>query len=197
MWNAWDLTDPVHRRTFDHPDLYSFVDVSQNNLRHEQVHWDNMQIARQIVADPPRPVNNNKIYGGSALGGGIPEGLNKFWRNILGGIASSRFHRPGPQHGYFSIGLSEIAQQQIRSARVFQEAFDVFRAEPDVNSSLLTDRDTNEAYLAYIPGEQYAVYFTDGGEVGLDLRDTQGRFNLKWLDITSSQWSGEEEDFRR
>ncbi len=193
MWNARDLTDPVHRRTFDHPDLYSFVDVSQNNLRDEQVHWDNMQIARQIVADPPRPVNNNKIYGGSALGGGIPEGLNKFWRNILGGIASSRFHRPGPRPGYFSIGLSEIAQQQIRSARVFQEAFDVFRAEPDVTSSLLTDRDTNEAYLAYIPGEQYAIYFTDGGEVGLDLRDTQGRFNLKWLDITTSQWSDEEE----
>jgi hypothetical protein len=193
MWNAWDLTDPVHRRTFDHPGLYSFVDVSQNNLRHEQVHWDNMQVARQIVADPPRPVNNNKIYGGSALGGGIPEGLNKFWRNILGGIASSRFHRPGPRHGYFSIGLSEIARQQIRSARVFQEAFDVFRAEPDVNSSLLSDRDINEAYLAYIPGKQYAIYFTDGGEVGLDLRDTHGRFILKWLDISNSKWSGAEE----
>jgi hypothetical protein len=28
MWNVHDLTDPVHRRTFDHPELYSFVDVS-------------------------------------------------------------------------------------------------------------------------------------------------------------------------
>jgi hypothetical protein len=193
MWNAWDLTDSVHRRTFDHPDLYSFVDVSQNNLRHEQTHWDNMQIARQIVADPPRPVNNNKIYGGSALGGGIHEGLNKFWRNILGGIASSRFHRPGPQYGFFSIGLSELARQQIRSARVFQEAFDVFRAEPDVNSSLLVDREPNEAYLAYTRGKQYAVYLTRGGKVGLDLRDIQGRFVMKWLDIAKSQWFGEQD----
>jgi hypothetical protein len=193
MWDAHDLTDPMHRRTFDHPDLYSFVDVSQNNARHGQVHWDNMQIARQIVSDPIRPVNNNKIYGGSAIGGGVPEGLNKFWRNILGGIASSRFHRPGPQHGFFGVGLSEPAQQQIRSARVFQEVFDVFRAEPDVNSSLLTGRDMNEAYLAFTPGEQYAVYFIDGGNVGLDLREEQGDFVMKWLDITGSRWLDEQE----
>lgn len=193
MWNAHDLTDPVHRRTFDHPDLYSFVDVSQNNIRDGQTHWDNMQIARQIVADPPRPVNNNKIYGGSALGGGIHEGLNKFWRNILGGIASSRFHRPGPEYGYFSIGLSELAQTQIKSARMFEEVFNVFHAEPDVNSTLLTDRETNEAYSAYVPGGQYAVYFTDGGEVGLDLRDTPGLFLKKWLDISNNQWLEEQE----
>lgn len=193
MWNAHDLTDSVHRRTFDHPGLYSFVDVSQNNLRDGQTHWDNMQIARQIVADPPRPVNNNKIYGGSALGGGIPEGLNKFWRNILGGIASSRFHRPGPDYGYFSIGLSELAQTQIRSARMFEEIFNVFRAEPDINSRLLIDRQPNEAYLAFTDGEQYAVYFTDGGEVNLDLTDAQGKFRMMWLDINNSRWLVEKE----
>lgn len=31
MWDAHDLTSPQHRHTFDHPDLYSFVDTSQNN----------------------------------------------------------------------------------------------------------------------------------------------------------------------
>jgi hypothetical protein len=76
MWNAHDLTDPMHRRTFDHPDLYSFVDTSQNNLRDGQTHWNNMQAARRMVADPPRPMNNNKIYGGSALGGGTTEGTS-------------------------------------------------------------------------------------------------------------------------
>jgi hypothetical protein len=191
MWNAHDLTDPMHRRTFDHPGLYSFVDVSQNNLRDGQVHWDNMQAARQMVADPPRPMNNIKIYGGSALGGGIVEGTNKFWRNILGGIAASRFHRPGPEDGFFSIGLSDLAQTQIRGARMLEEVFDLFRAEPDVNSSLLGNRYPNEAYLSYLEGEQYAVYFPRGGEVRLDLSRAKGDMVLKWLDISNSRWIGE------
>jgi purine nucleosidase len=191
MWNAHDLTDPMHRRTFDHPDLYSYVDTSQNNLRDGQTHWDNMQAARRMVADPPRPMNNNKIYGGSALGGGTTEGTHKFWRNILGGVATSRFHRPGPRDGFFSIGLNELAQTQIRSARLFAASFDLFRAMPDVDSRLLLDRQTNEAYLAYIPGEQYAVYFVDGGAVRLDLSDAHGEFTLKWLDISNTRWTRE------
>jgi hypothetical protein len=191
MWNAHDLTDPMHRRTFDHPELYSFVDVSQNNLRNGQAHWDNMQVARQMVSYPPRPMNNIKIYGGSALGGGITEGTNKFWRNILGGVAASRFHRPGPRHGFFSIGLSDLARSQIQSARMLEEVFDIFRAVPDVNSSLLGNRDPNEAYLSYIEGEQYAVYFPRGGEVRLDLGSAKGDMVLQWLDIPNSRWIGE------
>ncbi|HEY8503237.1 MAG TPA: hypothetical protein VIL46_01555, partial [Gemmataceae bacterium] len=31
MWDPWDLSDPLHRNTFDHPETYSFIDVSQNN----------------------------------------------------------------------------------------------------------------------------------------------------------------------
>ena len=26
MWDAWDLTSEEHKRTFDHPELYDFVD---------------------------------------------------------------------------------------------------------------------------------------------------------------------------
>ena len=191
MWNEHDLTHPMHRRTFDHPELYDFVDTSQNNLRDGQIHWNNMQAARQMVADPPRPMNNNKIYGGSALGGGVEEGTHKFWRNILGGVASSRFHRPGPRDGFFSIGLNELAQTQIRSARMFLEKFDVFRAEPDVDSKLLSNREVNEAYLAFTPGEQYAVYFPDGGSVGLDVSGGSGNFTLQWLHISNRSWSAE------
>jgi hypothetical protein len=189
MWNAHDLTDPMHRRTFDHPELYSFVDTSQNNLRNGQTHWDNMQAARQMVSDPPRPMNNVKIYGGSSLGGGTVEGTHKFWRNIIGGVATSRFHRPGPRDGFFSIGLNELAQTQLRSARMFLEAFDVFAAEPD--NGLLADRAENEAYCAADPGKQYAVYFPDGGSVLLDLSAAEGPFRTRWLDIESSRWSDE------
>lgn len=191
MWDEHDLNDPMHLRTFDHPDLYYYVDTSQNNLRDGQTHWDNMQAARRMVAEPPRPMNNNKIYGGEALGGGITEGTHKFWRNIMGGVASSRFHRPGPRYGYFSLGLSELAQTQIRSARMFEVAFDIFGAEPDVDSRLLGNRDENEAYLAYTEHEQYAVYFPDGGSVTLDLSDVSAGLSMQWLDISNSRWIDE------
>ena len=37
------------------------------------------------------------------------------------------------------------------------------------------------------------MFFTDGGEVGLDLSDALGRFVKKWLDITNRQWLEEQE----
>jgi hypothetical protein len=192
MWNHWDLSNPMHQRTIGHSGIYSYIDISQNNHQNGQAHWDNMMAARQLISDQIRPMNNVKIYGGDRHGGGLIEGVNKFWRNIMGGCASARFHRPGRIHGYYGAGLSELAQTQIRSARMFEEAFDIFRAQPDADSYRLTVRDDNEAYLTYIPGEQYAVYFPDGGTVSLDLNDVQGRINLKWLDISQSIWLEED-----
>ncbi len=188
MWNHWDLSNAMHRRTFDHPDLYSFVDISQNNHQTGQTHWDNIQVARRLVADPPRPMNNVKIYGGEHHGGGLVEGMHKLWRSILGGCASARFHRPGRQHGYYGAGLNELAQTHLRSVRLFTAEFDVFRATPDVDGRLLLDRQTNEAYLSYIPGQQYAVYFPDGGEVKLDVSAARGTLQVHWLGITHSAW---------
>jgi hypothetical protein len=69
------------------------------------------------------------------------------------------------------------------------EEFDVFRASPDVDSSLLGNREDNEAYLAYIPGEQYALFFPGGGTVSLDMTDIKGPLTLRWLDISKSSWS--------
>jgi hypothetical protein len=191
MWDNWNLSDRMHRRTFDHPDLYSFVDISQNNHQTGQTHWDNMQAARKLVATPPRPMNNVKIYGGEHHGGGLVEGAHKLWRSVLGGCASARFHRPGRQPGYYGAGLNELAQTQIRSARMLAQNFDLFRATPDPENRLLLDREANEAYLSFIPGEQYAVYFPNGGAVRLDLNETHGRFTLKWLDISNSRWTEE------
>ncbi len=188
MWDAWDLNSPMHRRTFDHPDLYSYVDISQNNHQVGQTHWDNMQAARKLIADPPRPMNNVKIYGGERHGGSVVEATRKLWQNVLGGCASARFHRPGPRPGLYGVGLSELAQTHLRSARLFTAEFDVFRATPDVDSRLLLDRQTNEAYLSYIPGQQYAVYFPDGGEVKLDVSAARGTLRVRWLDITHSAW---------
>jgi hypothetical protein len=189
MWDSHDLTHAMHRRTFDHPELYSYVDISQNNHNDAQTHWDNMQAVRRLVADPPRPINNVKLYGGSRHGGGTAEGTHRLWRNILGGMASSRFHRPGAQPGYYGIGLNELARMHLRSARMFTEAFDVFAAEPVLD--LLHDRGENEAYLAATPGEQYGLFFPNGGSVELDLSLAQGTFRLRWLNILGSEWVNE------
>jgi hypothetical protein len=49
---------------------------------------------------------------------------------------------------------------------------------------LLSDRESNETYLAAKPGECYALYFTDGGSVGLDLSDATGFFEITWISIS-------------
>jgi hypothetical protein len=186
MWNHWDLSSPMHRRTFDQPGLYSFVDISQNNHQTGQTHWANMQIARRLVADPPRPMNNVKIYGGEHHGGGLVEGMHKLWRSVFGGCASARFHRPGRQHGYYGAGLNELAQTHIRSLRMLTDAMNVFVCEP--RNDLLSDRSVNEAYCFAQPGQQYAVYFPDGGQVTLDVSGDKGTLQVRWLDISRSAW---------
>ena len=40
MWDAWDLFHDQHKHTLDHPEIYSFCDVSQNNHQKRQTHWD-------------------------------------------------------------------------------------------------------------------------------------------------------------
>ena len=67
---------------------------------------------RHYIRDFPRPVNHTKTYGGQLFWTSGPNhGVERFWRNIVGGAASTRFHRP---HG--GIGISERAQKQILSA---------------------------------------------------------------------------------
>lgn len=184
MWDAWDLKDEEHRRTLDRPELYDFADVSQNNHNQNQEHWDNLQWVRDYTAEAPRPLNHVKIYGADGGPyGSTRDALERFWRSILGGGASVRFHRPSS-----GIGLSETAQAHLRSADHLVNAFDLFRARPDAESQLLSDRGPDEAYLSYVPGEEYVVYFTDGGSVQLDLADTDGPFTLRWLNISAGSW---------
>lgn len=178
MWDDWDLRADRHERTFDHPELYSFVDVSQNSHQIGQTQWDNLQWARERVAEPPRPVNNVKTYGG-VHGGGADEGQHKLWRNILGGAASSRYHRPGG-----GIGMNEVTLAHLRSLRDIVDEMDLIAAEP--MNDLLSNRAEDEAYVSAIPGEAYALYFPEGGSVGLDL--AEGTFELQWVDVLANEW---------
>jgi len=190
MWDAWDLKAEEHRRTFDHPERYRFVDVSQNNQKKGQEHWDNFQWVRQYVAKVPRPLNTTKTYGADGgRFGNQRDGIERWWRHVIGGVASARFHRPGPT-GIYGLGLSEPAVASLRAARKLESLVKLWEVEPDATHSLLSDRADNEAYLAAAPGRTYAMYFTDGGSVGLDLRKHPGRHMLRWIDIATGEWAG-------
>jgi len=187
MWDPHDLSDPMHANTFDHPETYSFVDISQNNHQSGQRHWDNAlgQRARIARSGRVRPINNVKIYGAdTGKYGNGRDGQERFWRNIFVGCASARFHRPPS-----GLGLSPTAQAHIKSLRTLTDAMDVFSCQP--HNELLSDRADNEAYCMARPGAEYAVFFPDGGQVRLDASAGGARqLTLRWLDILSSKWAG-------
>ncbi len=186
MWDAWDLKSDEHKRTLDHPERYDFADVSQNNQKKGQEHWDNFQWVRARVAGQPRPLNTVKTYGADGgRFGNNRDGLERFWRHVIGGAASARFHRPDS-----GLGLSQPAVAAIRAARKLESLIKLWDVEPA--NHLLSDRAGNEAYLAARPGVAYALYFTDGGSVGLDLKDAPGRFDVRWIDIGTGEWGKRE-----
>ena len=176
------------RQALDHPELYPFIDVSQVNSRSfGEDHWDHFYWIVRQGAPHPRPLNNTKIYsdGETSWGSGTPkDGIERFWRNLIGGAASCRFHRPGG-----GIGLNEVAQACIRSARSVETLIKFWDVEPHME--LLGDRERNEAYLSARPGEQYVLFFTDGGSVRLDLEKWDSTFLLRWMDVSSGAWGSE------
>jgi hypothetical protein len=175
---------------FNDPDNYMFADLSQvNHLNFDDDHWDKIiWLIDQVNQGKPRPSNHTKIYGGGYLyfgTGGLEDGIERFWRNLLAGSASSRFHRPNAGNG-----LNEKAKASIRAARLLENTIKLWDVEPHME--LLVDRQPNEAYLAALPGEQYALYFTYGGSVGLDLTASPGSFAIRWISITEGVLAREE-----
>lgn len=190
MWDDYDIRSEMHSATYDHPEVYTFLDVSQNNHLWDETHWNNGQdLRRRIIASGSiRPINSVKIYGATAkaLGfGSSRDGQERFWRNVFGGLASSRFHRPPS-----GLGLNEIAQAHIRSMRMLTSEIDLFTCEP--HNDLLSLRSWNSSYCFANPGVAYAVFFTDGGNVVLDMHAAGARpLSLRWLDVRNCEWHGE------
>lgn len=187
MWDPWNLGNPMHLATFDHPELYTFADISQNNHQPGQTHWDNAQRAMvEHLTDPPRPVNSVKIYGGERHGHSLEEGTRRLWRNILGGMASARFHRTGDPLDAFGAGLRPLARAHVAAARAFTDSVPLFQMRPRLD--LLSDRDPDEAYAMAAEGEAYALYFPNGGRVALDLSAAPAQMEGRWLSILAGQW---------
>jgi hypothetical protein len=183
-----------HAHIYDNPELYTFVDISQNNAFPGlgQGHYDNILWVRERLSERPRPINNNKNYGGFRHGD--QESIARMGRMIFAGAASVRFHRPHPledpaamyAESEFGLGLSPRAQAIIRSLRMATDELDIARTEP--RNDLLGDREENEAYLLANPGSQYAIYFPNGGSVTVDLSGNN-TFRYRWIDFERAEWS--------
>lgn len=188
MWDAHSVLDPMHEATWKHPERYTFCDISQNNHCPPDQHWNNAQAFRQRIQETGviRPINSVKVYGSLAYQYGTTrDAIERFWRNIFGGLAAVRFHRPPT-----GIGLSEKAQRCIRSARMLTDALEKpYFCRPRVD--LLSNRSYNEAYCFANPPQVYAVFFTDGGDVRLAV-EGEGRYTVTWLEILAAEWRGEE-----
>jgi hypothetical protein len=182
MWDAWDLKAPQHRRTFDHPQRFAFVDISQNNHQKGQTHWDNFQWTRDYLSKQPRPINTVKTYGADTGRYGTDrDGLERWWRHLIGGAASVRFHRPDS-----GLGFSDKAAASIRAGRKLESLVKLWDVKPA--NDLLRDRSDNEAYAAADAGKAYALYFPDGGSVEIDLRGHDRAFDIRWIDIASGEF---------
>ncbi len=184
MWDPWDLDHISHRETFDHPETYSFVEISQNNHQRGQNQWDNglYQINKLHLAGNLRPVNNIKTYGNfmGQHGGGTHNGIQSFIRSTLFGSAAVRFHRPTS-----GLGLSDTAQAVIQSMRMATDRIDFFNAEP--HNELLLERKENEAYCRAVPGKDYLVYFPEAGAVELKLSASESGLRVEQLEILTGQ----------
>lgn len=186
MWDPWDLDHISHRESFDHPETYSFVEISQNNHQRGQNQWDNglRQIEKLRKAGKLRPVNNIKTYGNDLgrHGGGTHNGIQSFIRSTLFGSAAVRFHRPSS-----GLGLGDTAQSVIHSIRMATDRIDFFNAEP--HNELLSEREENEAYCRAVPGKDYLIYFPEAGTVELDVGAAGSGPEVERLEILTGQWS--------
>jgi len=182
MWDNWNIKDDVHKRSYDHPETYQFLDVSQNNHNKGQAHWDNFQWVRGYVAEKPRPINTVKTYGADGGKYGTSrDGLERWWRHLIGGAAGVRFHRPDA-----GLGALEPALAAVRAARKLESLVKLW--DVTAANELLSGREDNECYLAANPGDVYALYFPAGGSVGLDLTAHKGEFALHWINAATGEW---------
>lgn len=188
------------RHVMTHRDIYGFAEISQNNQDSRggrgRGHWDNLMYWRSKIAshaEGPMPMNNVKVYGavdGANYSAGTEaEAMNRFWRNIFAGSASSRFHRPDSNWG---SGLNERVRRNLTAMHMLLEELDIFSCSPhnDLLSHPVPVATTMEAYATANIGRQYAVYFPAGRyTVDLDPWIYAEGMRIRWLDIDAVSWS--------
>lgn len=185
MWDQKDIQHDIHKRTYDRPDLFSFVDISPNTWQSGEIHYENARWMRETISESnagSRPINNAKVHGINNPGETCNPALNvdRWWQNLFAGCASSCFDCPDS-----GLGLSEPALKAIRSARAFFKEYDFFHAVP--RQDLIGEREENEAFCLMVPYDKFAVYFPQGGEVALKIVDSK-TYRVRWFDPQSAQY---------
>jgi hypothetical protein len=190
------------RHVLTYPEIYSFVDISQNSQDSRgtrgPAHWDMLLFLRQKIASHPggpKPMNHEKVYGGldgvDYSAGTETEAINRHWRNIFAGAASSRFHRPALPRVWGS-GLNGRVQRNLKAMTMLLEEFDIFSAQPhnDLLRSRVPVAGQMEAYVSASVGRQYAIYFPPGRQtVDFDPWVFVEEVRIRWLDIDNTRWS--------
>ncbi len=174
------------KQVIRNPEEYLFLDVSQINSRnYNQGHWDTLQwIVNERNKYSIRPINCVKTYGGenSRWGSGSNEdGVERFCRDVIGGCAAVRHHRPT-----YGNGLNEKAQATIKSVRKVESLVKMWEVEPRME--LLSEREKDEAYLTAAEGSKYVLLFPEGGSVKVDLNKYNKAFTGNWVSIKSGEW---------
>lgn len=189
MWDDWDLKADRHRQTFDHPELYDFVDVSQNNQNSGQKHWDNFLYVRNYLSKQPRPMNTTKTYGadGNKFKHSDQDAIERFWRHLLAGAASIRFHRPDS-----GLGINDKAVACIRAARIVENSIPLWNVEP--GNQWLDDRGQNEAYLAVTKKHDAAILYFPASKnerrIKLHLHNQPTSWRVEWTNIDTGEPAG-------
>jgi len=161
---------------------YAFADISQVNSRnYNETHWERLLWLLDKMGERPRPSNHVKIYGSGYKGfgtGGPEDGVERFWRNVFGGAAGVRFHRPEAGNG-----LNDFAKASIQAGRLLEKHIKFWDVTPQME--LLSNCEQNEAYVIGKKGKAFAIYFTNGGKATLDLSNESGTFDVAWISVIS------------
>ncbi len=177
-----DLKAPLHELSFNDSAGYTFFESAQNSAISGQKNWDNLQYIRNKLKNYPRPINAVKIYGktGNVTWPGTDEeAIDRFWRNILGGCASSRFHRN--EQGKYGLGWEKKSINAIKAMRLFLNTVTPWKSAP--GNDLLLNRENNQVYLMAEPDNAYGLFFTAPGKVSLNLNDDANEFRVEVISI--------------
>lgn len=183
MWDDWDLTADRHKQTLDHPEIYDFADISQNNHNKGIKHWNNFIHVKNYVSEKKvRPLNTTKTYGatGNKFGHSDQDAIERFLRHLLGGVASARFHRPDS-----GLGINSKAMNCIRAVRKVESIIPFWDIEPA--QDIVDHLPENLAYGASNGNNTWVVYLTTEAEIKLALPG-DGEYLIRWISADSGRW---------